>query len=78
LEHRQRADDVAIKNADCSFRKIVKASDFEALCGSPDLLGDDLLEGETRNGDRNEFQQIEIIGPSAASDGSEEWAARAC
>lgn len=28
FEHRQRADDVAIKNADGDFRKIVKVSDF--------------------------------------------------
>lgn len=49
FEHRQRTDDVAIQNADCDFRKIVKISDFGALYGSPDLLGDDFLEGEARN-----------------------------
>jgi len=39
----------------------VKVSDFGALGGSPDFLSHDLFESETGNGNRNEFQKIEII-----------------
>ena len=58
--HRQRANGVAIENADRDFGKIVKVSDFGALGGRPDFLCDDFLERETGNISRNKFQQIEV------------------
>lgn len=39
----------------------MKVSDLGALGGGPDFLGDDFLEGEARNGNRNEFEEVEII-----------------
>jgi len=62
FENRQRANDVAIKNTDRYFRKIVKVFDLGALGGGPDFLRHHLLlEGETRNLNRGKFQKIEMV-----------------